>query len=114
MTAGRMLQIFRRRGAGEIVVTKEVSGPSSYPSGGFTVTVGEVEKIKEAVVIPNPSQILEADDTAYSVSWSVSDNKVTIVIKTLNVTGTSPVSWTELSGGTDLSGVKFTIIATGE
>ena len=113
MSAGKLLAPYLMGKTAETVVVKQVSGPSSYPSGGFTVTIPELTNIKEVAVIPNPSQILEADDTVYSISWTVSGNSVTIVIKTLNVTASSPVSWTEL-GAVDLSGVTFTIIATGE
>jgi len=113
MSVGKLLAPYLVDKTAETVVIKEVSGPSTYPTGGFTVTIPELTNIKEAAVIPNPSQLLEADDTVYSISWTVSGNSVTIVVKTLNVTATSPVSWTELSA-VDLSSVTFTVIVTGE
>jgi len=93
------------------IVMKTTSGPSSYSSGGFTVTIGELEKISKAIVVPNTN--IEANDKVRQIRWTISGNTVTIVVREIDVTGSSPVSWSEVADGTDLSDITFTIIAEG-
>jgi len=92
---------------------KKVSGPTSYATGGFTVTFGEFESIEDAIAVCDQSQVLEASNTAYGLRVSISGNRVTIVVSTIDVTAAAPVAWAELAAGTDLSGRTFTVIADG-
>lgn len=111
MSAGRLLPPFIRGPEKRLVACIETAGPTSYPLGGFSVLFEDVTDLSDFTVkvITNPTQLLEADDTCYSVSWSVSDNTVNIVVKSINVTAASPVSWSEIAAGTDLSGVTFIV-----
>ncbi len=111
MTAGRLLPPFERGPEKRLVACIETVGPTSYPTGGFSVLFEDVTDLSEFAVkvITNPTQLLEQDNTVYSVSWSVSGNTVNIKVNTLDVTGTAPVSWTELAAGTDLSNVTFIV-----
>lgn len=91
---------------------KSVAGPSSYTQGtGITVDFSEFEGLYNAIAVPD--QTPEADDTAYDFRVSISGTTVTILVYTIDVTGTSPVSWAELAAATDLSGRTFTVIADG-
>jgi len=112
MPAGKLVSPFTQGVFEKLVAYITVKGPASYPSGGFEVEVSEVRTLDnfDVVVISNPTQLLEQDNLVYSVSWTKSGNKVKIVVKTLNVTAASPVSWTEISPGTDLSAVDFTVL----
>lgn len=94
-------------------VRKVVSDPV-YATGGMEIVIDGLAVIDHVQIHANPSQFLEADDTVYSISYTkTGDNKIKVVIKTLDVTGTSPVSWTELAGGTALTGVELIIDAWG-
>jgi len=111
MPAGKLLPPFAKGPDKRIIACIETVGPASYPSGGFSVLFEDVTDLSDFTVkvITNPTQLLEADNTVYSVSWSTSGNTVNIIVKTLDVTATAPVSWTEIAAGTDLSSVTFII-----
>jgi len=81
-------------------VRKIASGPSSYPTGGFEVEIGELEKVEGAVVT------VESGTFYHPQIVSITDNKVKI--KVWEWTGTEIA---EVGAGTDLSGVKFHILA---
>ena len=117
------------------VVTKKVAGPDSYTTGGFEVTVGEVEVVEGATV--------SCDNNGYIAEIAgISGNKVTVrVRKAVNITGTVTATHAacaatsaayatatnllsdsgslvtevapEVDAGTDLSGVTFYIVAQG-
>lgn len=72
------------------------SGPSSYPTGGFSVTsdLGRIDEI-----------ILDAQNASWeAIRESTSDNSVVVGVY-------SQGTGTEAAAGTDLSGVDFTHIA---
>jgi len=112
MPAGKLAPPFEKLGPFErLIAYVTVKGPASYPSGGFEIEIPEVSTLDnyDVVVVTNPSQLLEENDTVYSVSYTKSGKKVKIVIKCLNVTAASPTSWTEATGK-DFSNVDFTVI----
>jgi len=80
------------------VAAHRVTGPSSYPAGGFEVKIPELKKIYAVVV--------SCSDAYFPCVVSVTDNVVKILVK--DTTGS------EVSSGTDLSGITFNIIAFGE
>jgi len=109
MTSGRLLQPFRKENAADIVVTRSVSGPSSYTSGGFVVTISELTKIKDCIVQ------LRNQDNDKRIKYSFSGNTVTIQVFTIVAdTSTGAISASEVTDGTDLSGLTFDIIVVGE
>jgi hypothetical protein len=83
-----------------------VSGPSSYATGGFTVTINDLSRVDDAVVIAGGGYLAEVA--------SISGNTVTIVVRYFDYPATSAGTAVEVPAGTDLSGVVFRIIAIGE
>jgi len=79
------------------------SGPASYTTGGFTVTVSELSKVHGAVAVTSGGYVA-------SVA-GVSDNTVTIAVYE-NAGAAGPLA--EVGAGTDLSGVTFYIFVVGE
>jgi len=90
---------------------KTVPGPASYASGGFLVPFGEFQKVTRAIA---QFDQMEADDMVYALRVGPEGNAVRIAVSRIDVTGTSPVSWSELPDATDLSARRFTVVAEGE
>ena len=87
----------------------EISGPTSYTTGGFTVTASGISKIHNAAVVlkNNPGNKL--------IRFSISGNSITIQIFTIAAdTTTGAISATEDAAGTDESSLLFEIILVGE
>ena len=85
------------------------SGPSSYTTGGFNITIAGLEKIHNAVVAlkNNPGNKL--------ITYTISGNTITVKIYTISAdTNTGAISATEDADGTDESSLLFEIIAVGE
>jgi len=91
---------------GRILVLITTSGPSSYSSGGFTYSVATLKKV-EAVISAQASG-------GYKAETSISGDK-DVVIKVYyydyDAAGDGPAI--EVAGGTDLSGVTFTLVVLG-
>jgi hypothetical protein len=88
-----------------------VTGPTSYPSGGFTVVVPELQRILHAFIsIVTP---LRVDNFVHSIDFSISGNTVTIRVFRIDVTAAAPASWTEVPAGTDISALVLEIFAIG-
>ena len=109
VASGRLLKHFVRKNIGGVTIAKySVSGPASYSAGGFTVTIDEVKNIEFALVQ------LRQQNNAYRISYSFSDNTVTIQVFEISAdTTTGAISATEVAAGTDLSGLNFDIIVVG-
>ena len=90
--------------------TAEVTGPSSYPTGGFTVTFDELKAIYFALASFKGSR---TTNLVYQLDVSWSGNTVTIVVNQIDVTAAT-ATWAEVASGTDLSGLTFDVIAIGE
>ena len=97
-------------GVGKLkVYSAEVTGPTSYATGGFQITINEFERIHNAVVAlkNNPGNKL--------ITYSISGNTITVQIFTITAdTTTGAISATEDAAGTDESGLLFEVIAVGE
>ena len=74
------------------------SGPSSYSTDGFTVTVSELRSVSNAMVVAGGGYTAEVA--------SISGN--TITVKAYSGAGS------EVTAGTDLSTVTFIVLAVGE
>jgi len=83
-----------------------VSGPTSYPTGGFTVTIADLARIEDAVVIAGGGYKAEV--------VSISANTLTILVRYYDYPAAAAGVAIEIPAGTDLSGVTFRIIAIGE
>jgi len=101
-------------GGYKVVVTQS-AGPSSYSTGGFSVTISELSTVDYAV-----AQAMNPGTAGYlAVVKSVSDNTVTVQVYEVNQavdeggTATYTVTIKEVGAGTDLSGINFTVIAFG-
>lgn len=81
--------------SGALVEVEEETGPTSYPTGGFTVST-ELGRVNSAQV--------DTDDPAYEArNTGASGTEFTVV-------ATDP-SGTEVSAGTDISSVTFNYTA---
>jgi len=94
---------------GKKIVQKIVTGPSSYSSGGFTETIGELKRI-DAVQISIRTN-LKTDNYVYVVDYSISGNTITFTVYRIDVTA-STASWSEPTG-VDLSSLVIEVIAIG-
>ena len=91
----------------KIAVT-ETAGPTSYATGGFTVTLDGISNISFAsvVITNNPGNKL--------ATWSVSGNTVTIKVYTIAAdTSSGAISATEDAAATDESSLTFAVFAVG-
>jgi len=82
-----------------------VAGPTSYPAGGFSVTVSGIKEIKGAVVVPTGG---------YKASTSWTGNTLTIVGQYYDYDAAADGAAIEVPAGTDLSGVNFDIFVVGD
>jgi len=92
---------------GKKIVAHSTAGPSSYATGGFSVTIPELNHIHS---------ILCAFITGgYKIGGlTVSGNSVTVVVHHYNYPATSAGPAVEVSAGTNLSGQTVTLIAIGD
>lgn len=91
------------------VYTGSFNGPTSYATGGFTVTLSGISKIHQAIVAlkNNPGNKL--------ITYSITGNTITIQIYTITAdTTTGAISATEDAAGTDESALQFELMAVGE
>jgi hypothetical protein len=96
---------------GKKIVQAVVTGPSSYATGGFTVTMGELSKIHAASVSVRSN--LKADNYVHAVDYAVSDNTITFKVYRIDVTAGAPSAWSEVPAGTDLSDLTLEVVAIG-
>jgi len=82
-----------------------VTGPTSYSTGGFAVTVSGVRRIIGAIVVPTGG---------YKASISWTGNTLTVVAQYYDYAATAAGTAIEVPAGTDLSGVNFDIIVIGD
>jgi len=92
------LKKFRKR------VTLTVSGPTSYPAGGFSVSIGALRLIAWAKVIAGGGY-------KALVTWS--GNTLTVVAHYYDYPAAAAGTSIEVPAGTDLSGVTFIVEAEG-
>lgn len=90
--------IGRKAGEPKIVITR-TAGPASYATGGFTFTVGDLGSINSGFVIG-------ANGYTADIDWANSSGN-TLKIKAYTGAGT------EVTAGTDLSSVYFTVVVVG-
>ena len=84
---------------------KITDGPSSYPTGGFSISAGEYEKIAAAEVMVEPETLL---GTGKIVGLELSYSGVVATVKVHGIDSDSvPTTWSEVAANTDLSGAKF-------
>ena len=110
---GRLMKALGRGGYKEAWTS--ISGPSSYTSGGFDLTISELSSINFAVV-----QAMNPGAAGYlALIKSISGNTVTIQVYEVNQdvneggSSTYTVTIKEVGAGTDLSGVTFVVHAVG-
>lgn len=93
---------------------KSVAGPASYAAGGFTVRFGEFEKVLNAMVVCDRSQVLETSDYAFGLRATFTGNTVTIVVVRISVVAATPTAWAEIPDASVLSARTFTAIVDAE
>ena len=92
-------------------VVKSAAGPASYATGGFAITIGELERVTFAHVIPRTN--IEAADLVRQIQYSWTGNAITVIVRQINTTTASPTAWAELPAATDISAITFDVIAKG-
>ena len=96
-------------GKGFVIEAKTVNGTSSYTTGGFTVALDQLSKVHDAIVV------LEDAGNLYKPGFTASGNTITITVYEYYYDATaSAVAIKEVDAGTDLSQVRFKILAIGE
>ena len=88
---------------GPVIV--ETTGPSSYSSGGFTVSVGKLRIVKHANVELSGGYVGEVA--------SISGNTLTIKAYYFDYDASADGAAVEVADGTDLSSVTVKVIAWG-
>jgi len=84
---------------------KTTAGPTSYTTGGFTVTIGEFEKVAQAEVSCNGGYKAEVA--------SIAGNVVTVMVRRYDYPAAAAGTAIEVPAGTDLSGVTFILDVEG-
>ena len=91
---------------GRLIAVVTSSGPSSYSSGGFSVTLSELRKVESVIAVYS--------NAGYLCEGSVgTGNSVTVKVYYFDYDATADGAAVEVAAGTDLSGVTFTVIAVG-
>ena len=96
---GRLAKPTQKKANEAKVVLKRVTGPTSYATGGFDVTIGDLSQIVSAIVVAGSGYTAEVD--------FANSNANKLRIKAYSAAGT------EVTAGTNLSTVYFTIMAFG-
>jgi len=82
-----------------------VAGPTSYPAGGFTVTISGLKRVVGAFVVPTGG---------YKASWTWTGNTLTIVAQHYDYPAAAAGPAVEVPAGTDLSAITFHIFVWGD
>lgn len=90
----------------KVAVTK-TTGPASYSTGGFNVTVGGLGEIVAAIVVADGGYLAEVD---YANS---SGNILKVKARYFDYDAAADGNAIEVAATTDLSGVNFYVIAFG-
>jgi len=96
---------------GKKIVQATARGPSSYASGGFNVTLGELSRIQALAVSVRAN--LKVSNYVHAVDYSYAGNTITFTVYRIDVTATAPSDWSEVPAGTDLSALTLEILAIG-
>ena len=101
---GRLMKALGKGGYKVAVTT--TSGPSSYSSGGFNVTISQLSSVSYALA--------QAQNAGYlAVVASVSGNTVKVKVMYFDYDASADGAAIEVASGTDLSSVTFTVVAFG-
>ena len=95
---------------GRLIVYFEESGPSSYSSGGFDVTITSLRKVEKIVDLSNDGGFL-----THPAKVTISANKLTIPVyyHYFQCPVTCPAVGWEVTAGRDLSSYTFKGIVIG-
>jgi len=87
-------------------VIKIVDGPTSYPTGGFEIAVGEYEKISDCNVEMHPDTIL-GTTIIPGFKITLATTKAAATVQVFQMKGVE--AWAEVAAGTNLSAAKFVL-----
>ena len=95
---------------GKKLVELEITGPTSYTTGGFIERVSVGVKLDAfAVALADTPR---ANDLAYDANVTKEgEDGIKIALYSINVTATTPVAWSEFAAAANVSGFKFRGIA---
>lgn len=91
---------------GRLLVQTSEAGPTSYSTGGFSITLGDLKNVESVIaVLNNRGYLCEVS--------GISKNAVTVKVYQFDYAATAAGPAVEVPAGTNLSGVTFTVIAIG-
>mgnify|MGYP001626502477 CR=1 FL=1 len=93
------------------IVSMVVTGPTSYTTGGWSVSVPELSKIFALNVSIRTN--LKVANYVHVVDYAYSGNTITFTVYRIDVTATAPAAWSEVPAGTDISALTLEVIAIG-
>jgi hypothetical protein len=91
-------------------VELEITGPTSYTSGGFIERIGVGTKL-DAFTIALVDTPRTSDYVSDAKITKDGENGIKIALYRINTTTASPTAWAELGATADVSGFKFRGIA---
>lgn len=98
---------------GRTMVFDRVRSPSPYVGGGVEILDTGLKTVEYWEANPDPTGLLEASGYVYSVNYSQSKGKISVVYKTAETTS-GGAGYTELASGTVVSGIFHSVRAIGE
>jgi hypothetical protein len=84
------------------------AGPASYTTGGFSVTVTDLNHVDQILVVSNNGGYLTNSGDA-----SASGSAVTVLVRMFQYANAATGVAAEAAAATDMSATTFTVIATG-
>jgi len=88
------------------------TGPSSYPSTGFEIQVGEYEKLQDVGLVMSPAQVVVSGVTLLATADVDSKSGNVATIKVLKTTSTADATLGAFDAGSSLATSEF--ILTGQ
>ncbi len=89
------------------IIEVTTTGPSSYVTGGSTVTVSSAKEIKAVLAAGNTGKYLV---DRKELQDSVSDNTFKLIVNYFSYSATADGAAVEVAAGTDLSGATFSVL----
>jgi len=100
------------RGKRKVLVHVTSSGPSSYASGGFNVTVNSLRWVEKVIMASNDGGY-KVEPGDISIGTGANRNVLTVPVKYYDYDAGADGAAIEVAAGTDLSAVTFSFIVIG-
>jgi hypothetical protein len=100
------------KGKRRTLVHATSAGPSSYTTGGFTVTVNSLKQVEKVISISNNGG-LKSDAGDASIGTGANRNVVTVKVRSYWYTCAGINAAPETGANTNLSGITFSLVVIG-